>query len=409
VFPSQAWLEDEAEPLTGPIGARAVIFSAPPLLEPIADSNGSTSRDVVDDPLVVQAARGTGIVSGEVTRLGAPYAEAAVSFGAGQPVLFLSTPLNSQIESARAVKRRVLFAGILATVFAIVLGYALATLFARRIRRLEAAAERIAGGRFDEVVYDSAPDELGQLARAFERMRQRLALLERAQNEFIANASHELRTPLFSIAGFLELLAGDDEIEPETRAEFISAITGQVSRLTRLASVLLDLSRMDAGRLAVANEPVDLNLVAETLASDFGPRASTVAHTLRYVGGDRVSARADVERVFQIGRILVENAILHTAPGTTITIEVAVAGLAAQLVVTDDGAGIAAEVQSAVFDRFYRLGGAVASGSGLGLAIAHELAVLMDGSISLESSPGCTRFTLVLPLESRDRSPAGRA
>ena len=92
-----------------------------------------------------------------------------------------------------------------------------ARLFARRIRRLERAAERIASGRFDEPIVDDGRDELGQLARAFERMRQRLAGLEHARREFIANASHELRTPLFSLGGHLELL-DDEDLDEATQA-----------------------------------------------------------------------------------------------------------------------------------------------------------------------------------------------
>src|SRR5206468_13051911 len=115
---------------------------------------------------------------------------------------------------------------------------------ARRIPRLEAVAECIAGGRFAVPLEDDAPAELGQLARAFERMRLRLATLDRARAEFIANASHELRTPLFSLAGFLELFEGED-LDPKTSAEFLVAMREQVSRLTKLATDLLDLSRMD--------------------------------------------------------------------------------------------------------------------------------------------------------------------
>src|SRR5207248_6752572 len=104
----------------------------------------------------------------------------------------------------------------------------------------ERAALRIAEGNFDQPVVDAGGDELGQLARAFERMRLRLAYLDRARGEFIANASHELRTPLFSLGGFLELL-DDEELSPEERAEFPGSMREQVTRLTKLATDLLDL------------------------------------------------------------------------------------------------------------------------------------------------------------------------
>src|SRR5207244_2143204 len=104
---------------------------------------------------------------------------------------------------------------------------------------LETAAERIATGRFDEPIVDRGADEVGQVARAFDRMRQQLAQLEHARREFIANASHELRTPLFSLGGFLELLT-DEELDEETRREFLTTMRDQVERLAKLATELLD-------------------------------------------------------------------------------------------------------------------------------------------------------------------------
>ncbi len=406
VFPSQLWVEDEAMPVAVASGARVVLFSAPPLLEPVGDSNGGTSLDVEHDPMAQRAARSNGVVSGSVTREGSTYAEAAVSFGRGGPVLLLASPLRNDLESVEVVRRRVIVAGGLATVFAIVLGYSLATLFSRRIKRLEAAAERIAGGRFDEAVIDHAPDELGQLARAFERMRLRLASLERARAEFIANASHELRTPLFSLGGFLELLTGDEGVDTETREEFLAAMRDQVARLTKLATDLLDLSRMDAGRLTVSNESFDLSVVADVLVTEFGPRSAAAGHELELHAPVPVVALGDEERVLQIGRILVENAVVHTPPGTEIEVTVGQAGGRATLSVVDRGPGIPEAAQGPVFERFYRLDGTVASGSGLGLAIARELAELMDGRIELESMPGWTRFTLGLVADAGDRRPA---
>jgi two-component system, OmpR family, sensor kinase len=298
----------------------------------------------------------------------------------------------------------VIVAGAIATVFAILLGYALATLFARRIRRLENAAERIAGGHFDDPVVDDAPDELGQLARAFERMRQQLASLDRARRDFIANASHELRTPLFSLGGFLELLASED-LDQDTRTEFLTETREQVSRLQKLATDLLDLSRLDAGRLAVARESFDLAAVGELLAIEFGPRAAVTEHRLELDLRGSAPALADEERVLQVGRILVDNALVHTAAGTTVSIVVEMDNEGARLTVADDGCGIPAGEQRHVFDRFFRLDGTVAAGSGLGLAIAREVVELMAGRIELESAPGATRFTIVLPQDAFGHPP----
>src|SRR5262249_5096935 len=174
-----------------------------------------------------------------------------------------------------------------------------------------------AGGGSAGPVGDDAPDELGQLARAFERMRMQLASLDRARRDFIANASHELRTPLFSVGGFLELLTSE-ELDPDTRSEFLSETREHGSRLQKRATDLLDLSRLDAGRLAVARESFDLGAAGELLATEFGPRASATEHWVELELRSNTPALADEERVLQVGRVLVDNALVHTPSGTTI-------------------------------------------------------------------------------------------
>jgi signal transduction histidine kinase len=269
-------------------------------------------------------------------------------------------------------------------------------MLANRVQRLETAAERIAGGDFGAPIVDRGEDEIGQLAVAFDRMRVQLAQLDTARKEFVANASHELRTPLFSLAGFLELLA-DEDLDDETREEFLGTMRSQVERLTKLSTDLLDLSRVDAGQLRVQEEPVDLSLVARTLVADLEPVAAASGHALGAEADQPVWCTADETRVSQIGRALIVNALMHTPSGTRVAVRATRRGERARLEVVDDGPGIPAAQREAVFERFYRVEGGKASGSGLGLAIARELARLMRGSVQLESKPGRTVFTLELP------------
>jgi two-component system OmpR family sensor kinase len=168
---------------------------------------------------------------------------------------------------------------------------------------------------------------------------------------------------------------------------------------------------MDAGRLSVTMESLDLAPLGEVLATEFGPRAGTSGHPLEVELPDAAPALGDEERVLQIGRILVENALVHTPPGTVVRLSVSADAHGARLVVADDGPGIAPDAQPHVFERFYRLDGTLASGSGLGLAIAGELATLMGGRLELDSRPRETRFTLTLPVDpaavsDRSRQPA---
>jgi two-component system, OmpR family, sensor kinase len=355
-----------------------------------------SSADVETDPVALRAAMHPGVQRGRVERAGNAYAEAAVADSQGDVLLF-SAPLRATLRDVSLVQSRLLWAGLVALAVALAAGFAAASLFARRIRRLERAAERIAAGDFEQPVVDPGRDELGELAGAFERMRLQLARLDDARREFIANASHELRTPIFSLGGFLELLR-DEDIDEATRVEFFETMTEQVQRLSKLATDLLDLSRLDAGPVRLVEEPVDLGEVAVDLCEEFTAVARRLEHPLDADLLDAGTALGDLERVLQIGRTLVDNAILHTPPGTPVR----VIARGAALRVEDEGPGIPADQQERAFERFSRLDGTRASGTGLGLAIARELAARMGGSVELESRPGLTVFTLRLPSFSRE-------
>jgi two-component system OmpR family sensor kinase len=228
-------------------------------------------------------------------------------------------------------------------------------------------------------------------------MRLRLAHLDHARREFIANASHELRTPLFSLGGFLELLASE-ELDERERRDFVEEMSAQVERLTKLATDLLDLSRLDAGQLAVGKTDVDLAAVAGTVAEEVRGLAEGSGHAVRVEADEPVLALGDEQRILQIARNLVENALKHTPAGTNVVIAAATENGEAILSVRDDGPGVPERDQEHLFDRFYRADGGKASGSGLGLAIAKELALRMAGRLELRSVGSETVFTLVLPL-----------
>jgi len=382
------------------INARVILLSvltqSPTTLTPQGSSlPGRSAQPFTDDPVAIRSAKTSLLERGTIERNEGEFAEVATPIGHGD-VLLLSAPLHDAFADVDAVQRRLLFAGGLALLVALLIGYGAARIFAGRIRRLERAADRIASGRFDEPVADSGSDELGELSRAFDRMRIRLAGLDHARREFVANASHELRTPLFSLGGFLELLE-DEELDEPTRREFLETMAGQVRRLTKLADDLLDLSRLDAGRLHVETQPVELASLAGAAVDEFAGVALALEHPLEFAGNGAAEASGDPQRVLQIVRILLENALVHTPPGTPVEVAVRRADGRAEVTVTDGGPGISAEDRAELFERFYRGESTKASGSGLGLAIAKELAELMGGRIELESKPGETVFSLVLP------------
>ncbi len=397
-LPNQDFVDEAARSAV----ARVVYYRPLALgtISPIFDSaHLLSSRDVERDPIALKAAADPGVQRGRVSRGGNDYAEAAVADSAGDVLLF-SAPLHATLEDVDLVQSRLLWSGLAGLGVALLAGFGAASVFARRIRRLERAAERIAAGDFDQPVEDRGRDELGELAAAFDRMRLRLARLDDARREFIANASHELRTPIFSLGGFLELFR-DEELDEATRREFLETMTEQVERLSKLATDLLDLSRLDAGPMRLELEPVELGTVAEDLSEEFAAVARRLDHRLEVRIEDGGVVLADHERVLQIGRALVDNALLHTPPGTVVRIVAS----GAELRVEDGGQGVPADQQERVFVRFSRLEGARASGTGLGLAIARELAERMGGAVELDSRPGHTVFTLRLAAFSRENEP----
>jgi signal transduction histidine kinase len=388
--------QEFAEQAAAAVQARVVVFlDLEGELIVFGDSNTTSVLDIGGDPIALQALRTRQLSRGTVERRGREFAEVAIPVQNAGTVLLISDSLADPLASLHLIERRLLVAGALGLLFAVVVGYAAASFHARRIRRLERAAEQIADGHLDEPVRDSGNDELGDLAVAFERMRVRLERLDRARSEFIANASHELRTPLFSLGGFLELMS-DEELDEATRQEFLETMREQVERLTKLATDLLDLSRLDAGRIQIGHQPVDLGSVAGAVVDEFKAVAERRGHVLEVAVDGRPVARADELRTLQVARALVDNALKHTPPGTRVLVRAHADREHAYLEVEDDGPGVAAEHAPHVFDRFYRGDGSVASGSGLGLAIARELGQMMAGRVVLDSRPGRTVVRLVL-------------
>jgi two-component system, OmpR family, sensor kinase len=315
----------------------------------------------------------------------------------GQPVgVALYSRDFEEVEAAVSfIRSRVLLATIAALLLALLGGWLVARRLGLRVRRLERAAEEVSRGTFVDPLPLDSKDELGQLTRTFNEMQAQLRQVDVARKEFIATASHELRTPIFSLAGFVELLQ-DEDLDEDTRREFLETMSEQVARLQKLSVDLLDLSRLDAGSLELRAEEVDLSELARSIVNEFTPamtdHATDLDVRLPEQGPDAV---CDPERVAQIMRILLDNALRHTPAGTQVTVRADRSNGAAGFTVADAGPGLPEGSRVKVFERFYT--GDAARGAGLGLAIARELAERMDGRLRVSSQPGGTAFTLELP------------
>ena len=361
------------------------------------DSQGGNANDL-RFPAAYEAASSGRTTTGTETGASGRVAEVAVPLKAGRQVArvaVFSASLADVQHDVAVVRRRLLAAGALAALFALAAGYLVARWLTQRIKRLEDAAEQVAAGDFSHTIPVGSDDELGQLALAFNEMQRQLAQLDSARKQFIATASHELRTPITSLGGFVELLEGE-ELDEETRGRFLAQLREQVERLTKLAVDLLDLSKLEAGSIELRPETVDVGELARQVAGEFEPALDRHdSHLELRLAMQRVEAVCDPVRVAQIMRILLDNALAHTAPGTDIVVSALRDNGVVRLSVRDHGEGIRRQDLSQVFEPFHT--GNRARGSGLGLAIASELADRMDGTLGVESSPGRTVFTLEIP------------
>ena len=235
---------------------------------------------------------------------------------------------------------------------------------------------------------------------AAERELASLRAMEAEQARFVSTVAHELRTPLTGLRGYLELILGDRVDDPAVQREFLERSRAIVGSMDELVGDLLQLSRIESGSLDLELEPFSLAEAVNQVAAGLLPIAierdvrlrTTLPHRLGAATGDR-------RRVEQILTNLGHNALKFTASGGGVELEARFDGAVAVVVVRDDGAGIAADDQTRIFERFQRLPGHERiTGTGLGLPIARGLAREMGGDIDVASVPGSgSAFTLVLP------------
>ena len=226
---------------------------------------------------------------------------------------------------------------------------------------------------------------------------------DRAKTEFISTVSHELRTPMTSIKGYADLmLIGAAGAINENQQRFLSVIKSNADRLSVLVNDLLDISRIESGRVKLELKPIPIESLIDSVVASLHTRVEEKKLTLLVTlpEGDLPRVYADRDRVIQILTNLVSNAYQYTPPGGTITVRAHEAGEFVQIDVVDTGIGIALENQPKVFERFYRVDDPNVTefpGTGLGLAIVKSLVEMHEGRIWLTSEVGAgTTFSFTL-------------
>ena len=330
------------------------------------------------------------------------YATAAGAF----EIVQVAFPIAHALQSLSALRLILVIGGSVVCVGAFAIGWVLAGAALRPIDRIRRTAQEI-GDEHNfsrRVEHDGPVDEVGKLAITFNQM---LAELEsgyrqlentlHSQRRFVADASHELRTPLTTMRGNMELLRLDPPLDQAERTEILADSIDEVERMIRLVNQLLTLARADAGQ-ALRREPLALGPLLEDVCRQ-AKLITSRRQILCQPPPEEPIVMGDKDALKQVLLALIDNAHVHTPPGTVIGLSVTLADRLASVRVRDSGPGIAPDVLPHIFERFYR-GDAPRSGTGagLGLAIAKELVERQDGTISVESELGQgTVFSVTLP------------
>ncbi len=368
--------------LTGPTGG-VVLQVYGPAAQLLASSRTEWESPLAAIPpdVIVGAGLVPAAWSGEL--LGQPVEVALAPFAVGV-VAVIADP--SYIEQTlAALSRTLLVVAAALVVLSLLVGYLVAAASLRPVTRLARRVSRLEPDAIEPLEYDGPRDEVARLTETVNDLLARLRAARLAQRVFLAETSHELRTPLTSLRGFLDRAARK---AGTAAAEDLGDARRVTATMARLVEDLLQLSRGE-----IVREPnphlVDLSQdVLRPVAAEFG--AVTIeADAPALVVGDPVRLR-------QLVRNLVANAVRAAGGHSGVRLRLASDGnRTATLEVEDDGPGIPPDQQERIFEKFYK---GVGGGSGLGLAIAQQVAKHHDGSLTVESAPGRTVFTVRLPL-----------
>lgn len=383
----------------------------------VYDSSGNT----IDQQITIQPSkRVAGVAEATPTFDGRQYLAAAVAIQSTRDPLGAAYVVVARAQSSVAAAAagelvpRLLVAGGVALLVALILVLLLSRSVTRPLSQLAGAAEDIAAGNYARRVGISGPDEIGLLGASFDRMAEGVEKARRVQRDFLANVSHELKTPLTSLIGFSQALI-DGSLKTEAEQRRAAQIVHEESeRVLRMAQELLDLARVEAGTMSMHITTVDLAGQLEQELEIVRPRAVARELTLSSdIAPDLPPVAADPERLHQVLGNLLDNAVKYAPTGTPVRVGARADGSSVELIVSN-ATGDHRPDPERMFERFYRADvsrSVSAGGVGLGLAISRELTSAMKGRLWADYGVlGELRLRLQLPAQPArkpDQVPAG--
>ena len=354
--------------------------------EELAESRRGGESGEADVGGIVSAGDGLTTISTDETGKLRVLTEPVVVGGTRIGTFRVADPLTSVDQALASLRNRFIAVGLGALLLSVAIAIWLANVISRPLRRMAAVASAVDSGDLSHRIDYEGDDEVGVLAEAFNHMLDRLEAGFRLQRDFVSDASHELRSPLTVLRGRIEQLAdraGDRQaVEGEA-----NELMREVRRMERLSDDMLTLAKAERGGL-VHRRRVSVDDFVEDLRRDLpllGSRHYSVESSLHD------DLEADPDRLAQVLRNLVTNAVRHTTADGHIEISIASENGSAVFAVSDDGSGIEQDQLGRIFDRFHRTDegrSRAEGGSGLGLAIARAIVEAHGGSITAESPPG---------------------
>ncbi len=354
--------------------------------EELTESRSGNESGEADPGGIVSAGDGLTTISTDETGKLRVLTQPVIVGGNRVGTFRVADPLTSVDQALQSLRNRFIAVGLGALVLSVAIAIWLANLITRPLRRMAAVASAVDSGDLSHRIDYSGEDEVGVLADSFNHMMDRLEEGFRLQRDFVSDASHELRSPLTVLRGRIEQLADHSEDREAVEAE-ADELMREVRRMERLTDDMLTLAKAERGGL-VQTRRVPIDGFIEDLRRDLpllGSRHYNVDSTLH---GE---LEADPDRLAQVLRNLVTNAVRHTGSDGHIDISIGSENGAAVFAVADDGTGIEPDQLSRVFDRFHRTDegrSRAEGGSGLGLAIARAIVEAHGGTISAVSMPG---------------------
>ena len=350
---------------------------------------------------ITEPGQGTLTTDGGQTFIFAAYPVGRLLDAEKQPTtatLILTVPRAGSSVIWASMIRPFLFIGLIAFAVSVVIAFLLAGSVYRPVRQLTEATEKIARGQYDLAIPVSGPREIRGLAERFNEMASKVNQSQQQLRHFVADVSHQLKTPLTSIQGFAQAILDGTAGDSETRAKAIRVIDDESRRMIRQVDELLQLSRMQAGQIAIARELVDIKELLGHCLEIFSLRAEDNGISLKTEIEPLMPVVGDIDRLEQVFNNLIDNALKNSPARSEVSITGRNSGDGLiEVIVADSGPGIPPEQLPYVFERFYQASG-LRSGVGLGLAIAAEIVSAHAGTIEVESNPGeGARFTVRLP------------